>query len=140
MRKFYMFSIQKKYCGETLKDIKSLYSILENLYYLNTNKFNYGISIYNQLCKKINSALIIKTIKEKCPNYKFRNNRVIINDLEKTILEINNCCLVLYTNANISALLKYINTVDNNIFVCDFENNDFFWLKKIIRTTLKINV
>lgn len=140
MRKFYMFSIQKKYEGETAKDIKSIYAILENLYYLNTNKFNYGVSIYNQLCKKINSELLLKTLKEKCPQYEYNGRRVIINDLEKSLLEINNCCLILYTNANISAFLKYINSVNNNIFVCDFENNDFFWLKKIIRTNLKINV
>ena len=139
MRKFYMFSIQKKYQGETLKDLKSIYSILENLYYLNTNKFNYGISIYNQLCKKINSELLLKTLK-KSPNYTIKGNRVILNELEKSILEINNCCLILYTNANISSFFKYINVVENSIFVCDFENNDFFWLKKVIRTNLKIIV
>lgn len=139
MRKFYMFSIQKKYQGETLKDLKSIYSILENLYYLNTNKFNYGISIYNQLCKRINSETLLKTLK-KSPIYKIKEKRVILNDLEKSLLEVNNCCLILYTNANISSFFKYINSVENSIFVCDFENNDFFWLKKVIKTNLRIMV
>lgn len=135
-----MFSIQKKYQGENLKDENGIYSILENLYYLNTNKFNYGISIYDQLCKRINTEYLLKQLHEKCSKYQFKGKRIIIDDLEKSLLEINNCCIILYTNANISSFLKYINMSDANIFVCDFANADFFWLKKVIRTNLKINV
>ncbi len=131
MRKFYLFRIQKKYQGETPDDLKSLYTILENLYYLNTNKLNFGLSIYNQLCKKFDKNKILQYFKDRFPNNTIFKNRVIIKGNEKSLISINESCIVLYTNASISSVLKYLNLFDNNIFVCDFDNKDYFWLKKI---------
>lgn len=130
MRKYYMFSIQKKYQKYSDKDSKALFQILENLYNLDISKVNYGVSIYNQLCKRIDTKTLLNFFKEKYPNYQYINNRIINNSKEKALLEVDNCCLVLYTTAHISTFFKNILICDAAIFVCDFDTSDYFWLKK----------
>ena len=73
-----MFSIQKKYQKYSDKDSKALFQILENLYNLDISKVNYGVSIYNQLCKRIDTKTLLNFFKEKYPNYQYINNRIII--------------------------------------------------------------
>ena len=130
MIKYYMFSIQKKYQKYSDKDSKALFQILENLYNLDISKVNYGVSIYNQLCKRIDTKTLLNFFKEKYPNYQYINNRIINNSKEKALLEVDNCCLVLYTTAHISTFFKNILICDATIFVCDFDTSDYFWLKK----------
>ena len=35
------------------------------------------------------------------------------------------------TENNYSIFFKYLNNYNNNLFVCDFENMDYFWLCKL---------
>ena len=37
----------------------------------------------------------------------------------------------LITENNYSIFFKYLNNYNNNLFVCDFENMDYFWLCKL---------
>ena len=42
--------------------------------------------------------------------------------------QINNYNIKLKTENNYSVFFKYLNRYNNNLFVCDFENKDYFWL------------
>ena len=60
--------------------------------------------------------------------YKRCGNVHTLNSGEKTLLRINNYNIKLKTENNYSVFFKYLNRYNNNLFVCDFENKDYFWL------------
>ena len=46
---------------------------------------------------------------------------------------VTSYCLKIKTNINYPKFFDNINTYSDNIFVCDFINNDYFWLNKIAK-------
>ena len=124
MRKYYLFKINNK------SNIKKIYLVLEELFYLNSNKFKYGISIFNNVCLKIDKKNIIDKLRN---TYNLKDNKIFINDLENTIVEINNTCIVIKTSKNIPKIFKVINLLESNILVCDFDSKDYFWWDDFIK-------
>ena len=133
MRKYYLFNLN----NNINKDAKKIYLILSELFYLNSNKFKYGLTIFNEICFPFNKEEIIKKLKK---NFECKNNKLKIEDLEKSIIEINNSCIIIQTNSNISIIFKYLNIIEKNIFVCDFINNDYFFLNDFVRLNLKVMI
>ena len=129
MRKYYLFKINNK------SNIKKIYLVLEELFYLNSNKFKYGISIFNNVCLKIDKKNIIDKLRN---TYNLKDNKIFINDLENTIVEINNTCIVIKTSKNIPKIFKVINLLESNILVCDFDSKDYFWLDDFIKLNFKL--
>lgn len=129
MRKYYLFKINNK------TNIKKTYLVLEELFYLNSNKFKYGISIFNNVCLKIDKKNIIDKLKN---TYNLKDNKIFINDLENTIVEINNTCIVIKSSKNIPKIFKVINLLESNILVCDFDSKDYFWLDDFIKLNFKL--
>lgn len=129
MRKYYLFKINNKI------NIKKTYLVLEELFYLNSNKFKYGISIFNNVCLKIDKKNIIDKLRN---TYNLKDNKIFINDLENTIVEINNTCIVIKTSKNIPKIFKVINLLESNILVCDFDSKDYFWLDDFIKLNFKL--
>ena len=54
-----------------------------------------------------------------------------LNTTDKSILRINNYNIKIETENNYSIFFNDINNYNNNLFVCDFENMDYFWLSKL---------
>ena len=131
MRKYYLFKIK----AESLNN-KKLYNILEELFYLNRNKFEYGNYIFSNLCSHLNKDELILKLKDK---FDIKGNKIIINDLENTSIKINNICIVIETNKNVSIIFKYLNDIEKHFFVCDFKNKDYFLLNNFVQLNLKIN-
>ena len=129
MRKYYLFKINNKI------NIKKTYLVLEELFYLNSNKFKYGISIFNNVCLKIDKKNIIDKLRN---TYNLKDNKIFINDLENTIVEINNTCIVIKSSKNIPKIFKIINLLESNILVCDFDSKDYFWLDDFIKLNFKL--
>ena len=63
--------------------------------------------------------------------YKRNGNKHNLNTSENSTLQINNYNIKLITENNYSVFFKYLNNYNNNLFVCDFENMDYFWLCKL---------
>ena len=59
------------------------------------------------------------------------NNIHYLNTTDKSILRINNYNIKIETENNYSIFFNDINNYNNNLFVCDFENMDYFWLSKL---------
>ena len=126
MRKYYLFKIK-----DLKIDLNKTYLILEELFYLNSNKFNYGKTIFENLCLSFNKEKIIE---------KLGSNKFVINDLENTIIEVNNTCIIIETSKNITKAFKYLNELESNIFVVDFDNRDYFLLDDFIKLNFKISI
>ena len=134
MRKYYLFIIKKDFYDVYKNNTNILYIILENIYHLREDDFVYGISIYNQLCQVFNREIISSYFNGKNNKYiKKIKNKFFIDDIyasQRTCLQINYSCVVLKTNSNIPYALRVFNWYNNNIFVCDFDNKDYFFLNK----------
>ena len=63
--------------------------------------------------------------------YKRQDNLHILNTSENTTLKINNYNIKIETDNNYTEFFKYLNNYNNNLFVCDFNNKDYFWLSKL---------
>lgn len=133
MRKYYLFVIRNDVYKIYKNHGLSLYKILENLYTMKNTDINYGLSLYNSMCQTINVEIINHYL-----THKFRNkiiskkNRHIIkgtNRLDMILIEVNYSCMIILTSLNFPKILQNFNYYNNHIFVCDFQNQDFFWLR-----------
>ena len=116
MREYYLFKLK-----ENDIDAQKTYLNLKDLYYLNSHNFKYGTIIFKELCLPLNKEKMIAELRKKFPN---QDNKFLINNLENTIVEINNVFILIKTNGNFPRILKYINHLERNIIVCDFKHDD----------------
>lgn len=140
MRKYYLFIIKKQYYDQYINASYVLYRIIENLYRLKTYDFSYGINIYKELCMPFPVKLFNNYINNKM-RYEQINSEVIKIDslFEETYIRIKPSCVIIYSNVNFPQILKIFNIYNKNIFVCDFEQKDFFWLNRQIKISKFLN-
>lgn len=141
MRKYYLFIIKKDLCSIYRRNAKDLYLTLDNIYRLNFDSYSYGISIFNQLCQVFDTKVIVNYFNNKNKHYiKKYGNKFFVNDIyarEKTCVQVNHSCIVLKSNCNFPYVMNIFKWYNNNIFVCDFENNDYFWLTETFNNLKK---
>ena len=139
MRKYYLFVIKNEYYKIYRKTPSMLYKTLENLYMLERYDFSYGISLYNQLCQPFSVKLLNNYIKNKYKCYSINSKILQIKSLvEKTFLQIGYGTTVIFTDKEYPEILKVFNTYNRKIFVCEFNQNDYFWLNHKISKKSKI--
>ena len=69
-------------------------------------------------------------------NYdKSLNKHVFDDGMEKTKLTVYNTYIKIKTNKSITSFFKILSN-EENVFVCDFNNKDYFWLNKVYENTL----
>lgn len=124
--KYYLFVIKKDFYK---KNDNYLYSMLENLKYMKRENYNYGFSIYHNVCYFFNDS-IIKNYLEKKYNMKPENNIYKIAD--DTTLKITKSYAVIKTNKHLRELLCIFYIYHKDIFVCNFDTKEYFWLKEKI--------
>lgn len=137
LRTFYIFKIKNDFYNLYLNNSKNLYTLLTQLYYLKRDSINYGFSLFNQLTEsidkdKLDRKIFIKYHKNMI--YSKNGNDHIINNLYKnevSILRIKKAYLLIESNNNYSTFFKIINELGNNYFICDFINQDYFWINDI---------
>lgn len=123
MKKYYIFSINREFYEVYKNNQAILFKTLENLYKLKLDNAYYGITTFNQLCNPINKTYIKKYL-----NGKNSQEKLYIVD-NYSLIEINTSCLILLTNNKIPSKIKNINYYEAPLFLCDFDNMKFFFLK-----------
>ena len=78
MDTYHIFCIRKEAYNIYKDNPKSLYKTLYNLYNFNKSDLKLGISIYNELCYKINTNKLKEYIK-LLPIKRFVKNKYLIN-------------------------------------------------------------
>ena len=137
MRMYYVFNLKSDIKKLYYDKPASLYKILENIYYMHQEDVNYGFAIFKQITNKnkvleLSNEIFIKLHKDLV--YTKLDNEHIINDLyhdEVSILKIKNSHLLIETNKGISSFFEILNNINNNYFVCDFKEKDFFFMDRI---------
>ena len=136
MREFYIFNINNEYKNNIKLDPYILYKVFEELHNINSNDMKYGINIYNSLTKPINKKFFNNKIYNEYKNndsYTKFMNKHRYNDYysnEESLLIIKNSYIKLDTSSLNSSFFKSLHK-NKNLFVCDFNNKDYFWLESI---------
>lgn len=136
MRQFYIFNINNEFKYNIKIDPYILYKVFEELHNIKNNDIKYGVNIYNNITKPVNKKYLNNKIyNEYKNNYsytKFMNKHIINNyfNKEKSTLIIKNSYIELDTSSINSTFFKYLQKY-KNLFVCDFDNKDYFWLESI---------
>jgi len=134
MKVYYIFKIKKEFV-ELYKDTPSvLYNILKNIYYLDTETVEYGYNLFNQLINTLDKNKLDREIyinMHKDVPYIKRDDIHIINNLYKdeiSRLRINNFFMKLELDQESSSFYKYLKNKEDNLFICNFKETDFFFL------------
>lgn len=131
MRKYYLFTIRKRVVDTYQENISDLYNHLYRLFKNNRQTINYKFNFYKQLCVVFKPDVIEEYFKKQ-PNVKYKNNKFLIKkENEINLIEIKYACIIIVSNVNIPSILKSLNYYNKNIFICDFENEDYFWLNDL---------
>lgn len=133
MRTYYIFNVNKYFSYMYKYKPFKMYKMFEEIYYsksydsINTYR-NFEV-VANPFSKTMLNEYIYYEFKQKY-SYTRRDNKHIL-DSEGSTLIINNYNIKLVTQNNYSIFFKYLNNYNKNLFVCDFENMDYFWLCKL---------
>ena len=128
MREYNLFVIKNEYLNVYKNQSIQLFEILKKLYNMSTN-LNYGITFYEQLCNFISVDSIRYYL-----NSKYDLNNLNKFYIENTFIELKPSRIIIKSKYNIPSIIKIFNCYNRNIFVCDFQNNDYFWLNNFVRS------
>ena len=142
MRKYYLFVLKKEYYNFYKNKSYVLYKMLENLDSLKPYDFSYGIDIFKEMCLPFSYKVLKNYIDNKITHKKISSKVIKINNKNEIIyLQLGYAKTIIKTNVNIPKIFKIFNIYNKNIFVCDFQNNDYFWLNNCFNSTYKkINI
>ena len=136
MRHFYIFNINKELVNLTKINPSTLFNTFNDLSRVSDSDLINAINIYDSITKPINKSVISKKIFENYiadTNYsKYMYTHTYNNyfDQENSKLTINNTYIKLDTTSINSIFFNFLKKF-NYLFVCDFDNNDYFWLESI---------
>lgn len=136
MRTFYIFKIKNEYASLTKNNPYHLFKMLTYIYNLELSEVSRGIDLFNKMTDTFKTKEIdINIFKAYRENYfytKFKNIHQINNiyKKEESKLVIRKKFLLLQSTVVRPTFLKDLAKYDN-LFFCDFENMDYFWLEKL---------
>lgn len=137
MRTFYLFDVKENILKNYRNNYEELYSLLESIHYLKTEDIILGFNIYQRIVNPMKKEEYNDYIKKNNlgkENYMCYNYTHTINDFyfnESTKMIINNSHIKIKTNKNVPSFFYNIRNF-KNIFVCDFNNHDYFLLEDTI--------
>ena len=134
MRTYYIFNVNKYYSYMYKDNPFKMYKIFEEIYYSRDYDSVKTYHILEEIANPFNKIMLNEYIyfeyKLKS-GYKRKDNIHYLSTTERTTLRINNYNIKLETESNYSVFFNDISNYNNNLFVCDFENMDYFWLSKL---------
>ena len=120
---YYLFIIKNNF----FKNNKEyLYDILYKLKTIHKENYNYGISLYYNICNLFDVKALKYYMKTKT-NLKFKNNKFYLD--KYNYFEIRKSCCVINNDKYLREILCIFYIYNKNIFVCNFDNHEYFWLK-----------
>lgn len=137
MRVFYIFKIKDEFKCLYKDKYSTLFSILKHIYNLPLNDIKYAKTLLSQIVsdidkEKMDRDLFIK-LHQKIP-YSKRGEIHYMNNLYKdevSKLIVRNKYIKIETETNFSSFFEILKKLDKDLFVCDFEYLDFFFIDRI---------
>ena len=136
MRTFYIFKIKEEYAILTENNPYQLFRMLDFIYSLDRSDVSKGADLFYKIVNGLNEkALDIKLFKKYRENYfytKYKNMHQVNNyyKKEESKLIIKKHYLLLKSTIIKPTFLEDLKE-ERHLFLCDFENKDYFWLDKL---------
>ncbi len=137
MRTYYIFKVKEEFQSLYQENQIILYHIFKQIYLLKKEDLSYGYSLFKQLTKKIEKEKLDKEIflllHGSIP-YSKRKNIHHINNLykdETSQMIVKHAYIQVECNQDISFFFNVLQQFDSHYFVCDFDNQDYFFLEKL---------
>ena len=137
MRTFYIFYINEEFKILNKENPYNLFKALEQIYYLDKEEISLGVALFETIAIPFDLDNLNKFVFDNYKDNDFytnnRNTHKIYNKYrdETLLLKTSKTYMQLKTNIRKSDYLKNI-AINNNLFVCDFHNKDYFWIDKIL--------
>ena len=137
MRTFYIFKINKEMSILLKSSPYNLFRTLEGIYYLDKASISVGKDLLDNIIVPIDKLKYNKLIYDKNKDNDFYmkvgDNHRIINKYRKedTSIIVKNSHIILKTNIISKDIKKFLPL--NELFACDFDNKDYFWLEELVR-------
>lgn len=128
MRKYYLFIIKDKYKN------RNVFNTLNNLYNVKGNNLSYGLKVYNEICDVFDKDIISNYLEKRFQTIvKLKKDKYYINGTkERDLITLKYSTVIIMSNINFPLILRTFNCYNKNIFVCDFDNQDYFWLNDMV--------
>ena len=137
MRTYYVFFMKDEFVDLYYNNPRLLYNVLKKIYYMHKEELHYGFNLVNQITNKLDKAKIDQDLFLQYHNkmiYSKQGRTHYINNLyrdEISTLTVSNTLIKITTNHDYSTFFDYLLLQDKRFFICDFINQDYFWLKQI---------
>lgn len=135
MRVFYIYNVNNFFYEVYKKYPYKLYKMLEETYYTNRYDMMLSSNYYEAITDNFNKLFMnnFLNLNHDIDAYytSKANTHLISNYQEYSKLMVSNYCLKLKTNINYPTFFNSLLKFSNQIFICDFENQDYFWLEAI---------
>lgn len=131
MNTYHIFAIKKETYNIYKNNEYSLYKLIYNLYNINKEDINYGITLYNQLCYPINKKIIEEYL-ELIHKIRIGKNRYMISENNNKSILIVKPSNIIYKTIELSEDIIYIlNNYYKYLFICNFKEKDYKWINNI---------
>ena len=134
MRTYYIFNVNRYFTYMYKNNPFKMYKIFEEIYYARDYDSVKTYRVFEGIANPFNKIMLSEYIYYEYKNkygYRRDNNNHILFTRENTNLRINNYNIKIETDNNYTEFFKYLNNYNNSLFVCDFNNKDYFWLSKL---------
>ena len=128
MLEYNLIDNKKNYFEEYKNKPLFLFNILKKIYTLNDN-FNYGVTLYEQICNKVSVDTLKYYLNSR---YNLNNNNYFY--IDSVLIELKYSRIVIKSKNINPKIMEVFNCYNKNIFVCDFINNNYFWLDKFSKS------
>ncbi len=142
MKEYFVFKIKKDFVKLYRNNSGNLFSVLNRIYYMKMVDIEYGKNLFEQIAEFIDKDSINSFIE----NY-YRDNFIyqrckkehVINNIysdEISVLTAKNTHIKIETNKERPIFIDLLKKYDDYFFVCDFKEQDYFFINKKIKLML----
>ena len=136
MRVYNVFMINNHFAKLYKNKPRTLYQMLEQISKVNKKDYKFAFKLFEQIAHPFNKDDIYLFLENNDDvHLKVSEDTYVLNDLynhEITKIIINSSHIKVLTNKNNPFIFKILKKYSEYLYVCDFENCDYFWLDKII--------
>lgn len=130
MYKYYLFVIKPEVAHIYRNNLKELGLNLYELSSSKSNNVNYKISLFKQLCLPFKIQVINDYFKY-LSYLKNNNNKYLYKSKQEiSLIKLRYSVIIIYSNKIWPHFFNFFKICNQNILVCDFINNKYFWLTK----------
>ena len=134
MRTYYIFNVNKFYNYMYKNNPFKMYKIFEEIYYSRNYDNIKTFRVIEEISLPFNKLMLNEYIYHEYRlkyGYKRKDNMHFLATDETTTIRINNYNIKIETDSSYSVFFEDIKNYNCNLFVCDFDNKDYFWLSKL---------